>query len=85
MATPEQKSFSHTFEGTADELLSRARKQAQAFGASIIGDQECGAFTAYGVEGTYRIEKRTVTVKILKKPFVAPWNMVEDSVSKIFR
>ena len=85
MATPEQKSFTCKFEGSSEELLSRAKRQAQAFGASLIGDQECGAFTAYGVEGTYRIEKQVVTVKIIKKPFVAPWNMVEDSVSKIFR
>ena len=85
MATPEQKSFTHTFDGTPQDLLARARRQAQSFGASLIGDEECGAFTAYGVEGTYRIEKRTVTVKIIKKPFVAPWNMVEDSITKIFR
>ena len=80
-----QKSFSRKFEGSAADLLQRARQHAKSHGATLVGDEVSGTFTAYGVEGTYQIQKQTITIKILKKPFVAPWNMVEESVDNLFR
>ena len=85
MANATQKSLSRNFEGSASELLQRARQHAKTHGATLVGDETGGTFTAYGVEGTYRIDKQTLTIKILKKPFVAPWNMVEESVNHLFR
>ena len=85
MADPSQKSIRKTFQGSAADLLHRARQHAKTHGAVLVGDEASGTFTAYGVEGTYRIEKQTLTIKILKKPFVAPWNMVEEGVDHLFR
>jgi hypothetical protein len=65
-------------------LVEKARKAAQENEATFSGDIQAGSFCGSGVEGRYEIAGDTITVTIDKKPFYAPWSVVETQVKGFF-
>ncbi|HUL12992.1 MAG TPA: hypothetical protein VLU73_12600 [Methylococcaceae bacterium] len=67
-----------------DEILAKARQTAQSSGVQLSGDHEAGRFFGNGMEGTYRIDGDTLAIRILKKPFILPWTLIESSIRNYF-
>ena len=72
------------FDGDANKLVEKARKSAQDGGAEFSGDEKSGTFAGKGVKGRYVVEGDTVSVTIEKKPFPAPWMLVEKKIRAFF-
>jgi len=67
-----------------NDLLAKAQRLASEHGASLCGDTTCGTLAASGVEGEYAVYGSTVRVIIKKKPFYAPWGVVEKKIRAFF-
>jgi hypothetical protein len=65
-------------------LVEKAQKTAQENAALFSGDTQAGNFSGSGVEGHYEVAGDTITVTIDKKPFYAPWSVVETQVKGFF-
>lgn len=78
------KTFQIKYSGEAGALVEKARKQAQDSGAQFSGDEKSGTFSGKGVVGRYEVEGDTVSVTIEKKPFPAPWVLVEKKIRGFF-
>lgn len=65
-------------------LIEKAQKTAQENAALFSGDTQAGSFSGSGVEGHYEVAGDTITVTIAKKPFYAPWSVVETQVKGFF-
>jgi len=78
------KTFKIKYSGEATALVEKAKKQAQDSGAQFSGDEKSGSFSGKGVVGRYVVEGDTVAVTIEKKPFPAPWMLVEKKIRGFF-
>ncbi len=82
--------MAHTFEipfkGDADSIISKARTTIENANGSLNGDGSNGSFLVPAgigdVEGSYTIEEQNLVVTIHKKPFIAPYSMIEDALKK---
>ena len=68
-----------------EHLLARAQRLAAEHGAVLNGDHTCGSLSASGAEGLYWVCGNVVTVEVSKKPFYAPWGVVEKKIEAFFR
>ena len=64
-------------------LVARAAG-IKKYGVDFKGDTTSGSFSGKGVEGTYSIQDRIVTLTIIDKPFLIPWGLVEFQVRGFF-
>jgi hypothetical protein len=78
------RSFAVKLTGSPEALVEKAKKAAAENSAAFSGDTQAGSFSAGGVEGSYKISGDVVAVTISKKPFYAPWSMVESYVREFF-
>jgi len=78
------KTFQIKFEGDAKVLIDRAKKIARDNGAYFNGDETKGSFSGSGVAGNYLVEQDTIIITIDKKPFIAPWHLVENKIRDFF-
>lgn len=81
---PMSKQFAIPMTGDPAALLARAKAAAAQGGIALEGDTEAGTFAGSGVEGAYRRDGTTMHVTIDKKPFFAPWSMVESRLRGFF-
>ena len=78
------RTFKVKFNGDAGSLVEKARKSAQDGGAEFSGDEKSGTFSGKGVKGRYQVEGDCVSITIEKKPFPAPWMLVEKKIRGFF-
>jgi len=78
------KTFKIKYSGEASDIVEKAKKQAQKSGAQFSGDEKSGSFSGKGVVGRYTVKGDTVEVTIEKKPFPAPWMLVEKKIRDFF-
>ena len=65
-------------------FIRKARKIARENNVVINGDSTRGNVAGSGVEGNYRVEGNTAVLTIRKKPFFAPWWLVENELNAFF-
>ena len=66
------------------ELIAKAKNAAGQSGAEFTGDERNGSFNTNEVAGSYEITGGYALITMTKKPFIAPWNMVEARVREFF-
>jgi hypothetical protein len=69
---------------SAEEFVAKAKEAARDKGIHLIGDEEKGQFAGNGIEGHYHISGDTLSIRISKKPFIVPWNLIEAAVRNYF-
>ena len=82
--------MAHTFEvpfhGEAENIISKAQNAIEKAEGSFKGDTSQGEFVVPAkigdVEGSYVVENQNFVVTIHKKPFIAPYSMIEDALRK---
>ncbi|MFO0592703.1 MAG: hypothetical protein U0441_34485 [Polyangiaceae bacterium] len=78
--------FQVTFQGTADEIVAKAKSGIQSQGGTFTGDTATGnliANTPAGkVKGNYRVSGQVISFEITDKPFVVPASVIEAQVRK---
>jgi hypothetical protein len=82
--------MAHTFEipfgGEVDSLISKAKSAIEKAEGTFSGDTKNGTFLVPAkvgdVEGSYTVENQNFVVTIHKKPFIAPYSMIEDALKK---
>jgi hypothetical protein len=80
----EGRTFSINTNKDPETLVQEAKEVAEENGAAFRGDTNSGSFSGRGVEGSYEVEGRTVTVTITDKPMFASWSKVESKVKEFF-
>ncbi len=80
----EGRTFSINTNKDPETLVQEAKEVAEENGAAFRGDTNSGSFSGRGVEGSYEVEGRTVTVTITDKPTLASWSKVESKVKEFF-
>jgi len=78
------KQFTFPIAGDPAALFARARAAARQSDVALVGDETAGTFEGRGVEGAYRVDGDAVVVTVTKKPFIAPWGMVERTLRDFF-
>jgi len=63
-----------------EPAIQHLRKEATAAGATFTGDTSGGTCVAWGVELTYSVSGDTVTINIVKKPFIMPKSVIENKI-----
>lgn len=69
---------------TPEMLISKAKGMISEIGGTFAGDETLGRFSGQGAEGKYTVVGRTVRITVTKKPFIAPWSMVESKIKSFF-
>ena len=64
-------------------LVAMARRAAIENDAVFRGNETSGNFSASGVKGVYRMDKKLVTVTITEKPFYVPWPLIESELTRL--
>ena len=78
------RSFEVKLTSSPEALVEKAKKAAAENNAAFSGDTQAGSFSGGGVEGSSRINGDVIAVTISKKPFYAPWSVVESYVREFF-
>ena len=78
------KSFTISPSENIDSLLKRVKEDTSKGNVKFEGDANQGSFSGSGVEGRYDVKDNKITIYIDKKPFIAPWGMVEDKIREYF-
>ena len=65
--------------------MEKAQTALQKYGGTLKGDDTAGHYTSNGVEGSYTVDGNKITIKVDKKPFIAPEGLVRSTVEKFFR
>ncbi len=63
-----------------EELIIKARHAAEKHGLRLTGDTEKGLIKGLGIEAHYLLQEDMLTVKILRKPLLLPWSMLEQKL-----
>ena len=79
-------SFEIPFNDDPNSIINRARNTIQGAQGTFSGDTNTGEFAVPAkigtVEGNYAIQNNVLRVTITKKPFIAPYSMIEDALRK---
>ncbi len=79
--------FSIPFSGDPESLLKRARQEIENTGGAFNGDAAQGTFQARtpigSIQGTYQISGQSISLTILKKPFLLSCNRIEKELSGV--
>jgi len=78
------KKFQFPLSADADTVIAKAKQHATDIKANFEGDTNKGQFGGSGVKGEYVISGDSIEVTIHKKPLIAPWSMVENSLKDFF-
>jgi len=78
------RTFTFPVAGDPAALLDQARVAAAQAGVALEGDEAEGAFEGNGVAGSYRVDGSSVVVTVERKPFIAPWGLVERTLREFF-
>lgn len=79
------KSIQLKLNSAPDEVVARAKTAASHHGVRFVGDEQTGHFEGHGIEGSYWIVEDMISIRILKKPFIIPWSLIEAKVRDYFR
>ena len=63
-----------------EELILKARYAAEKHGLRLTGDTEKGLINGLGIEAHYLLQEDILTVKILRKPLLLPWTLLEQKL-----
>ncbi len=63
-----------------DKLITKAKQAAEKHGLQFTGDTEKGWIMGFGLEAHYLLQEDVLTVKILRKPLLLSWAVVEQKV-----
>ncbi|MGR8978890.1 MAG: hypothetical protein ACU84H_02195 [Gammaproteobacteria bacterium] len=64
----------------ANELIIQAKQAAEKHGLRFIGDTEKGFIEGLGIEAHYLFEEDELMVKILRKPMLLSWTLLEQKL-----
>ena len=78
------KTFQFPLSTDVDTVITKAKQHAKDIKANFEGDTHKGTFSGSGVKGGYVISGDNIEVTIHKKPLIAPWSMVENSLKDFF-
>jgi hypothetical protein len=65
-------------------MIAKKKNAAAQSGADFTGDERNGSFNTNEVAGSYEIAGGYALITMTKKPFIAPWNLVEAKVREFF-
>ena len=71
-------------DGSSADTLTRAKKAIEASGGKFNGDEVAGTFSGKGVQGSYALMGKGLTVFIGKKPFFVSEATVESKIRSFF-
>ena len=81
--------FQFEFRGSATALVEKIEAKMNASGGRFEGSPAVGAFslpTPVGTfEGSYSIDKNTIWVDVVEKPFFVPCSAIEAKLSDIVK
>lgn len=75
-----KKSIKVRIDDHPDELIIKARHAAEKHGLRLTGDTEKGLIKGLGIEAHYLLQEDMLTVKILRKPLLLPWALLEQKL-----
>jgi len=78
------KTFQFPLSTDVDTVITKAKQHAKDIKANFEGGTHKGTFGGSGVKGEYVISGDNIEVTIHKKPLIAPWSMVENSLKDFF-
>lgn len=78
------KSFEFQLKRNPDELIVKAREAARSNGIHFEGDGQTGRFAGLGIEGSYLVLEKTLSIQVAKKPLIMPWSMIEAKLKDFF-
>jgi hypothetical protein len=78
------KKFELVLSVSPSDFLHKARSSAQSSGVELNGDESGGRFSGKGIEGAYEIQGNVLAIRILKKPLLMPWALIEMAVRDYF-
>ena len=64
----------------ADQLVTQARLAAEKHGLRFTGDNEKGFIKGLGIEAHYLLQEDELMVKILRKPLLISWALLEQKL-----
>jgi len=74
------KTFTFPVPPDLPDRLKAARKLARRHGITVRGNSRQGGVSGNGIEGSYRVVSSKVTICVARKPFLAPWWLVEKEL-----
>ncbi len=63
-----------------DQLITKAKKEAEKNGLQFLGDTDRGIIKGFGIEADYIFQEDILTVTVFRKPILLPWTKVEQKV-----
>lgn len=78
--------FTLPFQGSAEELVERARQGIEEAGGHFEGNTSNGSFeitSPVTIKGQYEIKGQEISITITKKPFFVSCNRIESEMKKL--
>jgi len=79
-------SFNIPFEGSAEQVLAKAKKAIESNKGTMTGDNAMGSFSLPAglskIKGKYVVEADKLRVEIVNKPIYVSNGMIEDALKK---
>jgi hypothetical protein len=66
-----------------ENLILKVKKAVEKHGLNLTGDTEKGLINGLGIEAHYMLQEDILTVKILRKPLLLPWAIVEQQIKSL--
>ncbi|NCC51847.1 MAG: hypothetical protein EOM20_11600 [Spartobacteria bacterium] len=73
----QSRTFTFELPCPVEQLLTHARREADAHGITFTGDTQSGACSGHGFSGHYTASGTTLRVTVDQKPLFIPWAMIE--------
>lgn len=67
-----------------EQLLQDAATLLPQNGFTFVPDENGGRLSGHGFEGCIRFIGQKLEIEITKKPFIAPWSLVESKIRSFF-
>ena len=84
-----QRTFTFEFKTTPDKFIPQIKEKLLQYGGKFEGSRQAGSFEVKEIAGSYTVEDIKLIITITRKPFLAPWPVVEsvlksqiDSISR---
>jgi hypothetical protein len=78
------KKFEVVLSASPGDFLNKVQTSARSSGVELKGDESCGRFSGKGIEGAYEIQGNVLAIRIVKKPLLMPWALIELAVRDYF-
>ena len=76
------RSYSFRFNGSATDLTSRIKREAEANHVKCAGDEKSGVVEGMGAKASYEISGDVIDVTVHRIPFIVSWGTVESELTK---